>query len=52
MGLGVMGMVAMVPGFRRRFGNAAADQESCGDQGESRTRPGLSSRHHIIGIPH
>jgi hypothetical protein len=48
----VVVMVAVMPGFGGRFGDAAADQESCGDQGESRTRPGLSSRHHIIGIPH
>src|SRR4051812_17207537 len=32
----VVVMVAMVPGFGGRLGNAAADQESCGDQGERR----------------
>jgi len=38
--LGGMVVVAMVPGFGGSLGNAAADQESCGNQRESRTRPG------------
>src|SRR5437867_10472 len=40
VGMSVVGMVAVMPGFGGGFGDAATDQESCGDQGESRTRPG------------
>jgi hypothetical protein len=40
VGMSVVGMVAVMPGFGGGFGDAATDQESCGDQGESRARPG------------
>ena len=37
-------MVAMVPGFGGSFGDAATDQESCGDKSERRARLGYSSQ--------
>ena len=52
VGMSVVGMVAMVPGFGGGLGDAAADQQSCGDQGEGRTRPDCTARHCIIGIQH
>jgi len=36
----VMVVMPMMPGFGGSLGDAATDQKSCGDQGESRTRPG------------
>src|SRR5437899_1440806 len=39
-GVMVVVVMAMMPGFGGSLGDTAAGQESCGDQGEGRTRPG------------
>jgi hypothetical protein len=48
----VVGMVAVVPGLGRSFRDAAADQESCGDHGESRARSDWICPHRIVVIRH
>src|SRR5437763_3670069 len=50
--VGVVVMTIVMPGFGRSFGDAAADQESCGDQSKRRARPGYRSRPKLIGIQH
>jgi len=50
--VGMMVVMPVVPGFGGCFGDAAADQESCGDQCERRARPGYRSRRKHIGIQH
>jgi hypothetical protein len=48
----VMEVAMMVPGFSGGFGDAAADQESCGEESERRARPGYISQRELIGIQH
>jgi hypothetical protein len=44
--------VAMVTGFGRGFGDASANQESCGEDRQRRTRPGYASQCWLLGCQH
>jgi hypothetical protein len=48
----MMVAVMVVPGFGGSLGNTAPDQESCGEDGDRRTRLGYVSQRQVLSIQH